>query len=148
MRCIGPSGELLCQDSIAEIIYRMQNLYLGDKEREQEQNAMVLYKGDGALVPYESKKRKPRPKVDIDDETTRIWNLLMGKGDEKEGDEEKDKKKEKWWEEERRVFRGRADSFIARMHLVQGEDPLLFSTPFLFTQISRILKNDVLFAKF
>jgi len=126
----------------------MQNLYLGDKEREQEQNAMVLYKGDGALVPYESKKRKPRPKVDIDDETTRIWNLLMGKGDEKEGDEEKDKKKEKWWEEERRVFRGRADSFIARMHLVQGEDPLLFSTPFLFTQISRILKNDVLFAKF
>jgi len=148
VRCIGPSGELLCQDSIAEIIYRMQNLYLGDKEREQEQNAMVLYKGDGALVPYESKKRKPRPKVDIDDETTRIWNLLMGKGDEKEGDEEKDKKKEKWWEEERRVFRGRADSFIARMHLVQGEDPLLFSTPFLFTQISRILKNDVLFAKF
>jgi len=126
----------------------MQNLYLGDKEREQEQKAMVLYKGDGALVPYESKKRKPRPKVDIDDETTRIWNLLMGKGDEKEGDEEKDKKKEKWWEEERRVFRGRADSFIARMHLVQGEDPLLFSTPFLFTQISRILKNDVLFAKF
>ncbi|CAD5330813.1 unnamed protein product [Arabidopsis thaliana] len=117
----GPSGELLCQDSIAEIIYRMQNLYLGDKEREQEQNAMVLYKGDGALVPYESKKRKPRPKVDIDDETTRIWNLLMGKGDEKEGDEEKDKKKEKWWEEERRVFRGRADSFIARMHLVQGD---------------------------
>jgi hypothetical protein len=99
----------------------MQNLYLGDKEREQEQNAMVLYKGDGALVPYESKKRKPRPKVDIDDETTRIWNLLMGKGDEKEGDEEKDKKKEKWWEEERRVFRGRADSFIARMHLVQGD---------------------------
>lgn len=32
-----------------------------------------------------------------------------------------DKKKEKWWEEERNVFRGRADSFIARMHLVQGK---------------------------
>ncbi|KAI9086381.1 hypothetical protein K1719_031835 [Acacia pycnantha] len=32
-----------------------------------------------------------------------------------------DEEKAKWWEEERRVFRGRADSFIARMHLVQGD---------------------------
>lgn len=107
---------------MAEIIYRMQNLNLGNISREQEQNALVLYRGDGAVVPYEIKKRKPRPKVDLDEETTRIWNLLMGKG-EKEGDEYMDKKKEKWWEEERRVFRGRADSFIARMHLVQGEVP-------------------------
>ncbi|KAK8952253.1 Protein ROS1 [Platanthera zijinensis] len=29
--------------------------------------------------------------------------------------------KEKWWDEERRVFQGRVDSFIARMHLVQGD---------------------------
>ncbi|KAF8114824.1 hypothetical protein N665_0033s0015 [Sinapis alba] len=116
----GQSGELLREDCIAEIIYRLQNLYLGDERREQEQNALVLYRGDGAVVPYEIKKRKPRPKVDLDDETTRIWNLLMGKG-EKEGHEEMNKKKEKWWEEERNVFRGRADSFIARMHLVQGD---------------------------
>lgn len=122
MRCTGQSGELLREDCIAEIIYRLQNLYLGDERREQEQNALVLYRGDGAVVPYEIKKRKPRPKVDLDDETTRIWNLLMGKG-EKEGHEEMNKKKEKWWEEERNVFRGRADSFIARMHLVQGTYP-------------------------
>ncbi|KAJ1419493.1 Permuted single zf-CXXC unit [Sesbania bispinosa] len=32
-----------------------------------------------------------------------------------------DEDKAKWWEEERNVFRGRADSFIARMHLVQGD---------------------------
>ncbi|MED6160635.1 hypothetical protein PIB30_053230 [Stylosanthes scabra] len=32
-----------------------------------------------------------------------------------------DEDKAKWWEEERKVFRGRADSFIARMHLVQGD---------------------------
>ncbi|TQE10534.1 hypothetical protein C1H46_003872 [Malus baccata] len=31
-----------------------------------------------------------------------------------------DKKKEKYWEEERKVFQGRVESFIARMHLVQG----------------------------
>ncbi|KAL0886584.1 hypothetical protein Bca101_010567 [Brassica carinata] len=116
----GQSGELRREDYIAEIIYRLQNLYLGDESREQEQNALALYRGDGAVVPYETKKKKPRPKVDLDDETTRIWNLLMGK-EEKEGDEEMNKKKEKWWEEERNVFRGRADSFIARMHLVQGD---------------------------
>lgn len=114
---------------MAEIVFRLQNLNLGDRTREQDQNALVLFRGDGAVVPYEIKKRKPRPKVDLDDETTRIWNLLMGKG-EKEGDEDMDKKKEKWWEEERRVFRGRADSFIARMHLVQGEVPWHSSTLF------------------
>ncbi|XP_013729421.2 transcriptional activator DEMETER-like [Brassica napus] len=116
----GQSGELLREDCIAEIIYRLQNLYIGDESREQEQNALAIYKGDGAVVPYETKKKKPRPKVDLDDETTRIWNLLMGK-EEKEGNGERNKKKEKWWEEERNVFRGRADSFIARMHLVQGD---------------------------
>ncbi|CDY44867.1 BnaC09g50670D [Brassica napus] len=118
--CTGQSGELLREDCIAEIIYRLQNLYIGDESREQEQNALAIYKGDGAVVPYETKKKKPRPKVDLDDETTRIWNLLMGK-EEKEGNGERNKKKEKWWEEERNVFRGRADSFIARMHLVQGD---------------------------
>lgn len=120
--CKGQSGELLREDCIAEIIYRLQNLYIGDESRKQEQNALVPYKGDGAVVPYEAKTKKPRPKVDLDDETTRIWNLLMGK-EGKEGEEEMNKKKEKWWEEERNVFRGRADSFIARMHLVQGEYP-------------------------
>lgn len=79
MRFIGSPGELLCQDSIEEIIYRLQNFILGEKGREQ--NELVLYKEDGAIVPYETKKRKPRPKVDLDDETTRIWNLLMGKGE-------------------------------------------------------------------
>ncbi|XP_010543600.1 PREDICTED: transcriptional activator DEMETER isoform X2 [Tarenaya hassleriana] len=117
----GPSGELLYKDPVEDIIYRLLNLSLGSKTRDQkEQNALVLYRGDGAVIPYEVKKRKPRPKVDLDEETTRIWNLLMEKG-ESEGDQEMDKEKEKWWEEERRVFRGRADSFIARMHLVQGD---------------------------
>lgn len=39
-----------------------------------------------------------------------------------------DEEKIKWWEEERKVFRGRADSFIARMHLVQGTNYKLFSS--------------------
>ena len=83
------------------------------------------------MVPYEGfdllKKRKPRPKVDLDPETNRIWKLLMGK-EGNEATEAEDKGKEKWWEEERNVFRGRADSFIARMHLVQGTKRSLLST--------------------
>lgn len=105
---------------------RLECLAISDKRTSldiEEQGALVPYKGNGALVPYEAydlaKSRKPRPKVDLDPETNRLWNLLMGK----EGSEYKetmDKDKAKWWEEEREVFQGRADSFIARMHLVQG----------------------------
>lgn len=86
----------------------------------KERNALVPYKGDGALVLYDLvKKRKPRPRVDLDPETNRLWNLLMGiEGS--ESTETMDTNREKWWEEERKVFRGRVDSFIARMHLVQG----------------------------
>ncbi|XP_042436649.1 protein ROS1A-like isoform X3 [Zingiber officinale] len=89
------------------------------------QNAIVPYVGDGVIIPYEgpfdlTKKRRPRPKVDLDHETNRVWNLLMGKerGDTDQGT---NAEKEKWWEVERQVFRGRVDSFIARMHLVQGD---------------------------
>ncbi|KAD0066206.1 hypothetical protein R6Q59_011486 [Mikania micrantha] len=90
-----------------------------------EKNALVLYKQDKSLVPYEGsfnpvKKRKQRPKVDLDDETNRVWMLLLENINSK-GIDGTDEDKAKWWEEERRVFRGRVDSFIARMHLVQGD---------------------------
>ncbi|KAK3133756.1 hypothetical protein QOZ80_6AG0540550 [Eleusine coracana subsp. coracana] len=87
------------------------------------QNALVPYEGGyGALVPFERKvkKSRSRAKVNIDPVTTLMWNLLMGP-DMSDGAEGLDKDKEKWLEEERRVFRGRVDSFIARMHLVQGD---------------------------
>lgn len=86
--------------------------------------ALVPYNGDRSVVPYQEfellKKHKPRPKVDLDAETERTWKLLMGKGG-SEGLEGTDKEKEKWWDEERNVFHGRVDSFIARMHLIQGK---------------------------
>lgn len=111
---------------IEEITFRLEALLINIKrneEAEQEQHALVPYKGSSTIVPYERfdiKKRKPRPKVDLDPETDRIWKLLMGiEGS--ESAEATDKDKEKWWEGEREVFRGRADSFIARMHLVQGD---------------------------
>ncbi|XP_023928323.1 DNA glycosylase/AP lyase ROS1 isoform X2 [Quercus suber] len=100
----------------AVVPYSMQN---------QEHNALVLYKRDGTVVPFEGwfdpiKKRRPRPKVDLDEETNRVWKLLL-ENINSQGIDGTDEEKAKWWEEERRVFRGRADSFIARMHLVQGD---------------------------
>ncbi|KAA8518624.1 hypothetical protein F0562_016098 [Nyssa sinensis] len=93
--------------------------------RYQEQNALVLYRRDGTVVPFEGsfdpvKKRQSRAKVDLDEETHKVWKLLLQNID-SEGIDGTDEDKAKWWEEERRVFRGRADSFIARMHLVQGD---------------------------
>ncbi|KAJ9175390.1 hypothetical protein P3X46_013952 [Hevea brasiliensis] len=109
-----------------EIIYRMECLNLNERSNEMKdkaQNALVPHKGGGTLVPYERfdlvKRRKPRPKVDLDPETERVWKPLMWK-EGCEGTEETYEKKQ-WWEQERRVFRGRVDSFIARMHLVQGD---------------------------
>lgn len=94
-----------------------------------EQHALVPYQHSAAVVPFDAsfdqvKRRRPRPKVDLDDETTRVWKLLL-ENINSEGVDGTDEEKAKWWEEERRVFRGRADSFIARMHLVQGKCPVI-----------------------
>ncbi|XVE96505.1 hypothetical protein REPUB_Repub02eG0228100 [Reevesia pubescens] len=102
------------------IAYQDQNALVHYNMRYQEQNALVVYR-DGTIVPFgPTKKRRPRPKVDLDEETNRVWKLLL-ENINSEGIDGTDKEKAKWWEEERRVFSGRADSFIARMHLVQGD---------------------------
>lgn len=107
------SSKFACQGY--NVIYNTQK---------QENNDLVLYRRDGTVVPFEGsfdpiKKRRPRPKVDLDEETDKVWKLLMDNIN-SEGIDGTDEQKAKWWEEERRVFQGRADSFIARMHLVQG----------------------------
>ncbi|XP_074276796.1 DNA glycosylase/AP lyase ROS1 [Silene latifolia] len=91
----------------------------------QDKNALVLYEKDGSIVPYEGlfdpvRKRRQRARVDLDDETSRVWRLLLENID-NEGIDGTDEDKAKWWDNERRVFRGRVDSFIARMRLVQGD---------------------------
>ncbi|XP_051131165.1 DNA glycosylase/AP lyase ROS1-like [Andrographis paniculata] len=88
----------------------------------QELNALVPYQGSGTLVPFDDqvKRKRTRAKVNLDDETTRVWKLLL-ENINNEGIDGTDEEKAKWWDEERRIFRGRADSFIARMHLVQGD---------------------------
>ncbi|KAG8376666.1 hypothetical protein BUALT_Bualt09G0087500 [Buddleja alternifolia] len=102
-----------------------RNAFIAYHTHYQDQYALVPYQRDGTVVPFDNsfhqvRRRKPRPKVDLDDETTKVWKLLL-ENINNEGIDGTDEEKTKWWEEERRIFNGRADSFIARMHLVQGD---------------------------
>ncbi|XP_048236164.1 DNA glycosylase/AP lyase ROS1 [Ricinus communis] len=103
--------------------YIEQNALVPYSAGNEQQNALVLYRSDGTVVPYTDsliKKRRSRPQVDLDEETNKVWRLLMANIN-SEGINGTTEDKAKWWEEERNVFRGRANSFIARMHLVQGD---------------------------
>ncbi|KAH7685626.1 Uracil-DNA glycosylase protein [Dioscorea alata] len=110
-------------DPVEDIVQKFKYLDINREFKEQE--ALTLCAGGGIIVPISgpfelAPTQRPRPKVDLDSESERVWNLLMGK----EGKDEPDilnKNKDKWWADERRVFHGRVDSFIARMHLVQGD---------------------------
>nr|DAD47437.1 TPA_asm: hypothetical protein HUJ06_017374 [Nelumbo nucifera] len=109
--------------SIDELVHRLNDLSINGSSStntEKEQKALIPYTGYGTMVPYEGPRRRSRPKVDLDPETNRVWNLLMGKAVSDDIDE-MDADKRKWWEKERTVFQGRADSFIHRMRLVQGD---------------------------
>ncbi|KAG0575771.1 hypothetical protein KC19_5G029900 [Ceratodon purpureus] len=77
--------------------------------------SMVVY--DGPFDPL--RKKKNRGKVVLDDETVRVWKLLMGKN----GSERMnmDAEKELKWEEERRKMKTQAQNFIERMHIVIGD---------------------------
>ncbi|XP_031742696.1 protein ROS1A isoform X2 [Cucumis sativus] len=106
-------------------LYEKQNEIVTYKMQNQEHSALVVYRGDGSIVPFEGaldpiKKRRRFAKVDLDEETVRVWKLLMDNSN-KELVEGSDEAKDKWWEEERSVFSGRTDSFIAKMHLIQGD---------------------------
>ncbi|KZV55298.1 transcriptional activator DEMETER [Dorcoceras hygrometricum] len=123
----GSQEPLRNSSSVDYIIDRMKGLNINTSGKEigqEERRAIVPYRGEGAIVSSGAfdliKKRRPRPKVDLDPETNRLWNLLMGKEGSESADTMEDDKQQ-WWEKERLVLRNRADSFIARMHLVQGD---------------------------
>ncbi|KAK8960032.1 Protein ROS1 [Platanthera guangdongensis] len=122
------SGPLAYVDLVDCIVEKLRHLYISSHHEgssSHPQNAVVRYAGHGfMMVPYDrsfelAKRRRPRAKVHLDPESNRVRKLLMGK-DCGEAGESPDVDKEKWWDEERRVFQGRVDSFIARMHLFQG----------------------------
>ncbi|XP_057953863.1 protein ROS1A-like [Malania oleifera] len=115
MECIDSiTQKLKCLD-ISDGGFQLQMQNLNGHCLESVYDTLVPYSG-----PYDPNKKRQLPaKVDLDEETMRVWRLLMGK-DGSEDIEEGDEDKQKWWDEERKVFCGRVDSFIARMHLIQG----------------------------
>lgn len=130
MICAGGPRKRKGVVSVEDLTYMLEGLCIYEKNEKKDRNALVPYRGNNAIIPFEPiKKRKPRPKVDLDPESDRLWRQLMGP-EGSTANETLDKDKEKWWEDERRVFRGRADSFIARMHLVQGKKKNLKYTLF------------------
>ncbi|EXB77336.1 hypothetical protein L484_010162 [Morus notabilis] len=117
--------QLNCLDINREsrVSYHKRNAIVPFSIRYQEQTALILDRREGTIVPYAGsfdpiKKPRPRPKVDLDNETNRVWKLLLENINSKDIDGT-DEDKAKWGEEERNLFRGRADSFVARMHIVQ-----------------------------
>ncbi|KAM2685545.1 hypothetical protein FF1_047241 [Malus domestica] len=113
------------RENSSRFAYHGYNVSSSYKAQDQEHDALVLYRREGTVVPFDGsfdpiKKRKARPKVDLDQETDKVWKLLL-ENINSEGINGTDEEKEKWWEQERKVFRGLADNFISRMHLVQGD---------------------------
>lgn len=78
---------------------------------------LVLY--EGSFDPL--KKRKIRPRVVLDSETIRVWNLLMGKRVIEANNTDDPEDKERHWEMERHIFKERAQNFIICMRQVQGD---------------------------
>ncbi|CAI8614763.1 unnamed protein product [Vicia faba] len=107
-----------------ELVLYDQNALVSYKQKTEKRKGRRVHEY-GTMIPYEGvfdpiKKQRPRPKVDLDEETNKVWKLLMLDIN-SHGVDGTDEDKAKWWENERNVFRGRAESFIARMHLVQGD---------------------------
>ncbi|MCD7460632.1 hypothetical protein HAX54_043998 [Datura stramonium] len=119
---------------VASLIRRLENIRICDKKtynrristskkRTSNNAGQLVMRDPFAPVIIHKEKDKPLrnklPRVDIDTESLRVWKLLIE--NEGEIDEDLDKEKEIWWEEQRKMFEGRAASFIARMRLVLGD---------------------------
>ncbi|CAI9109154.1 OLC1v1008919C1 [Oldenlandia corymbosa var. corymbosa] len=122
-----PRSEVVREETDVEfIVKKLQSLHIMDINMQdfyqKTHYDLVPYQKTRELVPVKikrRKKRKPIPKVNLDDETLRVWDILMG-NNKNAPTREDDEEKEEYWERERQVFSRRVDAFISCMHLVQG----------------------------
>ncbi|KAJ0972471.1 hypothetical protein J5N97_020430 [Dioscorea zingiberensis] len=89
------------------------------KSMPNQQNALVPYGGAGAIAPYKHQASRYRLVVALDPRNTWLWNCFASKEQLPEGGTF-DADTERWWETERRIFCGRAESFLAKIRLIQG----------------------------
>ncbi|CAH1413573.1 unnamed protein product [Lactuca virosa] len=87
--------------------------------RNNDNRALVKTKPKKEKEKEKEKEKKILAKVDLDEESERVWKIVM-ENDGSQPFEEMDNDKKEWWERQRNIFRGRVDSFIAKMHLIQG----------------------------
>ncbi|KAL7154024.1 hypothetical protein ABFS83_04G207400 [Erythranthe nasuta] len=115
-----PSDEALAEALADFATERMECLNIEDRCNEivvRDQNA------NGAIVPSEGKfnplkkQRKQWPKVELDPE----FMLVEKCEGEKDTEQQDEDVTAKYWREQKALFRGRVDSFIARMRLIQGD---------------------------
>ncbi|KAL0369568.1 UNVERIFIED_CONTAM: DNA glycosylase/AP lyase ROS1 [Sesamum angustifolium] len=116
------SDDVFTQALVDFATQRIESLHIDDGCNQLVVRNQIAH---GALVPSKGKfdpstRRKPLPKVDLDAETMRVWNLLM-ENNGTDDTEQEDDDKAKYWKKQREIFDGRVDSFIARMHLIQGD---------------------------
>ncbi|XP_030522569.2 transcriptional activator DEMETER-like [Rhodamnia argentea] len=115
------------QKELDRIIQKIMDLNIGDVPYKSKTNKKTKKppSTQGILVCYEPKAKKKAPRVELDSETVRRWELLilLDDGGANEAD---DKDTDRKWERERGVFRGRVEWFLARMHLILGDRHFTF----------------------
>ncbi|RYR43014.1 hypothetical protein Ahy_A08g039443 [Arachis hypogaea] len=107
------------------LIRRIRSLKRMKKSRKTKgkNDQLVLYEeglgGDRMLVPYKGhdpNNKKLRVEVALDEETLRVWNLIMdGKTH-----EDSDDLKQQQWERERFAYKCKVGVFMIKMHELQG----------------------------
>ncbi|KAL8156541.1 hypothetical protein AgCh_001584 [Apium graveolens] len=97
---------------------RWKNLQQSD-----ENHGQVLLQDQNAGSSIDpQKKHKFRAKVDLDEETERVYNLLMSNGGNIYDQEaEADFEKKEYWDRERNSTRIRVESFISTIGMIQGD---------------------------
>ncbi|KAK6123338.1 hypothetical protein DH2020_042920 [Rehmannia glutinosa] len=120
--CMPKANGFISEDAFMEALVdfvsqSIKGLHIDDKF-----NQLVVR--DSLFNSKEKLDPSKKPKVDLDPETIRVWNLLMEKESGKNGNEDiekEDDEKAKYWKKERELFEGRLDELIACLHLIQGD---------------------------
>ncbi|RHN71654.1 putative DNA glycosylase, helix-turn-helix, base-excision DNA repair [Medicago truncatula] len=93
----------------------IKKIISSNKKIHRKANKRNVRKKSGELVLYE----RPLLKVNVkfDEETLRVWNLLVAENKH----DEKDEHKRRYWEEIRKAYHEAVESFLTRVHNVQGD---------------------------
>ncbi|WJX68895.1 hypothetical protein P8452_53220 [Trifolium repens] len=87
------------------------------KQKHPKANKVVVRKKPGEVVLYQ--KKLSRVDVILDEETLRVWNLLLAERGHNENNQSDEQKR--YWNETRDFYKKRFDMFLCRMRMIQGD---------------------------